>query len=227
MLDFLTLSSTSAHPQLVSIVYSILLCFMLTSLLALTYRHTYQGLSYSRNFLQTLILAGIVACVALQAIGDSLARGLGMMGALSMIRFRVSLREPRDLIFIFSSLAVGVAAGVHTYALAVAGTLGICAIAYLLYRAPFSAEMFYDGLLRFNLERKSELQTQVERILDGYCKQFALVTLRESAQGDRVDFAYQVKLRSNKKHADLLEAIGSLPSAKGTQMLLQESTIEV
>lgn len=227
MLDFLALSSSSTHPQLISIVYSIALSFILSVFIALIYRHTFQGLSFSRNFLQTLILASVVSCIALQAIGDNLARGLGMMGALSMIRFRASLREPKDLIFVFASLSIGVAAGVHSYSLATAGALGFGIVAFVLYKAPFSSDTFYDALLRFNIENRADVSAATEKILGEYCKTFALVTLRESAQGDRLDYAYQVKMNTGKNHGDFVNAIRHLPGARGVQMLMQEGTIEV
>jgi len=150
-----------------------------------------------------------------------------MMGALSMIRFRVSLREPKDLIFIFASLSIGVATGVHSYSLAVAGTLGFSAIAYVLFRAPFASDMIFDGLLRFNVEHSHEMQSQVDKILKDFCATFALVTLRESGQGSRLDYAYQIKLERGKSFASLVQALKEIPQSRSVQVLLQESTIEV
>ncbi len=57
------------------------------------------------------------------AVGDNVARGIGLIGALTVIRFRSTLKDPRDLIFAFASLATGVAAGAHAYAAAVLGTV--------------------------------------------------------------------------------------------------------
>ena len=94
--------------------YSLVLCFVLSNIIAFTYEKTFQGLSYSRNFVQAMILGSLVVAVAMMAIGNNLARGLGMMGALTIIRFRTNLKDPRDIIFIFASLATGMAAGVST-----------------------------------------------------------------------------------------------------------------
>ncbi|MEO7776213.1 MAG: DUF4956 domain-containing protein, partial [Fibrobacteria bacterium] len=105
MLDFLTLQTTSANPSFISILYTVLLSFVLSAAIAITYEKTFRGLSYSRNFVQSLILGSIVSGMIVQAIGDNLARGLGMLGALSIIRFRTSFRDPRDIIFMFAAMA--------------------------------------------------------------------------------------------------------------------------
>jgi hypothetical protein len=87
---------------------SFLLTFLLTTCIALLYEKTYQGLSYSRGLVQSMILGSIVTCLLMISIGDNIARGIGIVGSLAIIRFRTNLREPRDLVFIFSSLGVGV-----------------------------------------------------------------------------------------------------------------------
>ena len=112
MLDALTLQNSSANTSFITVLYTLLISFLLSTLIALVYEKTFRGLSYSRNFVQALILSSIVAATVMQAIGDSLASGLGMMGALAIIRFRTSFKDPRDIIFMFAALASGIATGV-------------------------------------------------------------------------------------------------------------------
>ena len=112
MLDTLTLQSTSIHPTLITIIYTMFFSFALSTMIAIVYERTFRGLSYSRNYVQALVLSSIVAATIMQAIGDSLARGLGMLGALAIIRFRTNLRDPRDIIFMFAGLAAGISCGV-------------------------------------------------------------------------------------------------------------------
>ena len=90
MLDFLTLQASSPDPTLLTVVYTVLVSFLLSSLIGLVYIRTFKGLSFSLGYVQALILSSIVAATVMQAIGDSLARGLGMLGALAIIRFRTS-----------------------------------------------------------------------------------------------------------------------------------------
>lgn len=184
-------------------------------------------MSYSKNFMQAIILSAIVAASIMQAIGDSLASGLGMMGALAIIRFRTSFRDPRDIIFMFAALGSGIACGVNGYHIAIAGTVGFCCVAFILFISPFGRTTCFDGMLRFNIGYDAKGKALLEEILNKYCHIFALITLRDMAQGQRLDYAYQVKLRKGKDKATLVEELNRIESIKGVSILLQETTVEL
>jgi uncharacterized membrane protein YhiD involved in acid resistance len=227
MLDILALQTTSPNPTLITIIYTVMLAFILSTLIAVTYEKTFRGLSYSKNYVQALILSSIVASTVMQAIGDSLASGLGMLGALAIIRFRTTFKDAKDIVFMFAALAAGLACGVNGYAIAVVGTLGFCAIAFVLYVSPFGQESYFDGMLRFNIENVAGEKSLLEAILNDYCKTFALITLRDMAQGKRLDYAYHVKLKSGKDKSDLVEELNKIESIKGVNLLLQETTVDL
>jgi uncharacterized membrane protein len=227
MLDFLTLQTTSANPTFVSILYTVLLSFLLSALIAITYEKTFRGLSYSRHFVQSLILGAIVAGTVMQAIGDNLARGLGMMGALAIIRFRTNFRDPRDIIFMFAALAAGISCGVFGYGIAIIGTLGFCAAAVFLYFSPLGEYRYYDGMLRFNMDAASGARGGLEDALKAHCRTFALITLRETSQGARLEYAYHVKLKPGRSRDGLVDAVRKLDSAKDVSLMLQETTVEI
>ncbi len=227
MLDIMALQTTSPNPTFITVMYTILLAFLLSTMIAVTYEKTFRGLSYSRNFVQSIILSSIVAATVLQAIGDSLASGLGIIGALAIIRFRTSMKDPRDIIFLFAGLATGIACGVHGYSIAVAGTLGFCVVAFVLYFSPFGQTSYFDGMLRFNIENSGEEKSSLENALKKYCKIFALSTLRDMAQGKRLDYAYHIKMRRGKDKSDLVGELNEIESVRGVSLLLQETTVEL
>ncbi len=84
MLDFITLQTTTNNSTVISLIYAVLLAFVLSTLIAITYEKTYRALSYSRNYVQALILISIVATTIMEAVGDSLARGFGMIEKLKI-----------------------------------------------------------------------------------------------------------------------------------------------
>ncbi len=227
MLDIFSLEATAINPTLISIIYSICLSFILSTSIALTYQKTFQGLSYSRNFIQAMILSSIVTAIAMQAIGDNLARGMGMMGALAIIRFRSSLKDPKDMIYIFVCLSLGIACGVYSYSIAIVGTIGFVVISIILYHVPFAKTSHFDGLLRFNVDSNEGKNQQLETILSNNCDLFALVTLREVAQGSRLDYAYQVKIKNNSTYQKFMHELQKIESIRGLNLMLQESTVEV
>lgn len=228
MLDLLQIQANLKDPTLLSISYSVVLAFVLSVLLAKTYQKSFQGLSYSRSFLQALILGSLVTCIAMQAIGDNVARGFGMMGALAMIRFRSSIKDPKDIIFLFAALTLGIACGVYQFKIATVGSVSFCSVALYLYYFQSDSENRYDGLLRFSVNSADQtVESSLRQVLQGHCSQFALVTLRETSQGQRLDFAYQVKLRREKTYQSFIASLKGLPDVTGVTFLLQEATVEI
>ena len=104
MLDNINVQTMAENPSLLTLILVILLSFLLSTLLAFVYQKTYRGLSYSRNYVQSVVLISIIAAVIIQAIGDSLARGLGIMAAMAIIRFRTNFKDPRDTLFLIQYL---------------------------------------------------------------------------------------------------------------------------
>jgi hypothetical protein len=161
-------------------------------------------------------------------VGDSLARGNGIMAAMAIIRFRTNLKDPRDTLFLFASLAAGIACGAYSFAVAILGTVGFSMAAILLYYSPFGPTSFFDGMLRFSIAIEDETgRRNLENILRDFCKTFSLVTLREIGQGQRMDYAYHIKLKSNTSHEAFLQALQTLNSIEGVSFLMQEATVDL
>lgn len=215
------------NPTLWTASQGVLLAFIVGTILAFTYILTFEGLSYSKSFIQSLVLSPIVSAIAMQAIDGSLARGIGMMGAFSILRFRSNLKDPKDMFFLFASLSLGISCGVHAFAVTVTGCLCFCLVIFILSKTPFAQSTQYDGLLRFNVATSDSIQSDVDRILKNNCRRFALVTIRDAAQGDRVDYAYQVKLKNQTGQTQLVSDLQKVQSMSGLQLLLQQATVEL
>jgi len=228
MLDIIKLQASSHDSTFFMVVYTVLVAFLLSSAIGFTYIKTFKGLSYSRNYVQALMMSSIVASTIMMAIGDSLANGLGMIGALAIIRFRTNFKDSRDIIFMFAALAVGIGCGVGGYTIAVVGTTGFILSAFFLSKTPIGQNTFFDGMLRFNMKNSDENKLELEKIMKNYCRGFALVTLRDIQQGERLDYAYHVKLKRKKTNeAFLAELHEKLQTIKGVNLMLQESTVEL
>ena len=227
MLDFISLQTMTENVSYISLIYALILSFILSTLIAITYEKTYRALSYSRNYVQTLILISIVTTTVMQAVGDSLARGLAIMAAMGVIRFRTNFKDPRDIIFVFASLSVGVSCGVFGFHIAIVGTLAFVIVAWILYITPFGQSSYFDGMLRFNLSNNEESQQRLESIFKKYAKKFALITLRDVSQGTRLEYAYQVKLKRKLKHNDFVLELQKIPDINGLTFMMQEATVEL
>lgn len=178
MFDFLVTNNNVENPTVMSILITVLFAFFLSSLLVMTYEFTTKSIHRPAHFLQSLALISIVAATVMQAIGDSLARGLGMLGALSIIRFRTVLDDPRNMTFMFASLAVGIASGVFGFSIALVGTIAFCMGAFILRFSPLSNTNELIGTLRIEIPKEGDQEKGFNTILERYCHHYELEQIR-------------------------------------------------
>ena len=98
------------------------------------YKKTYTGVMYSRSFNVTILLTTMVTSMVMMVIGTNLALSLGMVGALSIIRFRSAIKDPKDIGFIFWGISAGLSAGTGAYVIAVIGSIIIAIILFVIQR---------------------------------------------------------------------------------------------
>ncbi|MEZ4449584.1 MAG: DUF4956 domain-containing protein [Nannocystaceae bacterium] len=205
---------------------SLLLGFSLTQALGAVYVWTFRGMSYSQGLVHAIVLGGIIACMLMLAIGGSIAAGLGIAGGLAIVRFRTALRDPRDIIFMFAGLGVGIAAGLGAHAAAIGGTALFSAAVFCLTVGEFGSQRRFDGLLRFQLPVDAD-EGSVMALLRRRTRFVALVTLREVAQGAAIEHAYHVRLADQKHRAALVRDLEAIPGIADVSLLLQEPTVEI
>jgi len=206
---------------------AMIVSFVLSMAIATVYRWTYQGLSYSRSFVHTQVLASLVTAMLIMAIGNNLARGLGILGTLAIIRFRTPIRDPRDIIFLFACIAVGIASGAAVFSVAVIGTLFFCLVALYLHWSPFASLRVYEGLLRFALPPGSWSRENIREILGKYCSSAVLVAMREAVQGEAIEYSYQIRLVDPTLHAELLDELQKVEEISDVNILMHRATVEI
>jgi len=209
------------------ILCSLLMSFVLCFVLAYVYRVTFQGFSYSRSFVHTLILGGVIVSMLIMAIGNNLARGLGILGTLAIVRFRTPVRDTRDMVFLFACLGVGIACGAATYNVAVVGTLTIAAVALLLHWSPFASRREYEGMLRFLLPAETTMEEDVKNVLRQYCSAFSLIAVREAAQGDLIEYSYHIRLLDPSYQRDLVDKLHEIDDVVDASLLMHRITVEL
>ena len=225
--DFLTVFGTARILGIAQIICALLLSFVLSSVFATVYRWTFQGLSYSRAFVHTMILGSMIVSMLIMAIGNNLARGLGILGTLAIIRFRTPIRDPRDMVFLFACFGIGIACGAATYGVAVIGTIAICAAAMALHWSPFASRREYEGLLRFMLPASPTNESEVQAVMHECCTAFYLIAMREAAQGDMIEYSYQVRLADPSYQADLVDKLHNIHEVSDANLLMQRTTVEL
>lgn len=209
------------------VVSSMLMAFALAFVFAGIYRWTYRGFSYSRSFVQTMVLGAMITTMLIMAIGNNLARGLGILGTLAIIRFRTQIRDPRDIIYLFACLAIGIACGAQVYNIAIVGTLTLSGAALFMHYAPFASRRSYEGMLRFSMPDGTEEPEGFREVVHRCCSGFTLVALREAVQGEQVEYAYHVRLIDPSYKADLVQELQKLPGISDVNLVMHRQTVEM
>ena len=117
-----------ASVSILDMVIALLLAFGIGLFIFFVYKKTYQGVMYSSSFGTTLIALTMITTVVILAVTSNVVLSLGMVGALSIVRFRTAIKEPLDIAFLFWSIAVGIVLAAGMIPLAVIGSVIIGAI---------------------------------------------------------------------------------------------------
>ncbi len=211
-----------------NIVLSVLLAFILGQIIAWVYFFTHTGLSYSRNFVQSLVMVTVVVALVMTVIGNNITRAFGLMGAMSIIRFRNVIKDTRDMLFIFCGLAVGMAAGTQNYTIAIIGTIALSTTNLYLYISRFGTHKPHNGFLRFNFPVHIESGHPIVKILKRYCTNFTLISVQDAgAQQPQVEYSYQLMIRNADKNEQMISELEKIPGISNLNLTMQEVLLEV
>jgi len=188
------------------IIFSIALSFFLQLIIVWIWKKTHSQLSFSRSFIPTLVLMGVLATVIMLIIRNNIVGAIALLGALSLIRFRTIIKETRDTAFLFFALVIGIAVGMAHYSVALIATIMISIIVYILARWKFgSITGIGSFMLIFEAPRDFNTET-FDVILETYTKTFGLLQVRTLTQG-RTQYSYSLFLYDPKKISELLNHI--------------------
>lgn len=230
-MNFVTDTFGTLAPGLSMMVFqdalmSLLLAFVLGQTAAWLYVYTHEGLSYSRAFVQSIILLTVVLCLGMMVIGNNIAIAFGLIGALAVIRFRNILKDTRDTAFIFFTLIMGLATGTQRYQLAVLGTVVFCCVALYLHWTRFGSRNFSDGFVRFHFDIETLKRTALQPILDRHCASVQVVSQRFPEQGDG-ELAYRLTMRNPQQADDFVREMKTVDGVSRVSFVLQEEQAEV
>ncbi len=125
-------SQTITPSSWLTILFSLLLAFAVGLFIAFVYRKNYRGVMYSNNFTLTLVLMTLITCPVVMCIRESIALSMGMVGALSIVRFRTAVKDPLDTAYMFWSLTMGILLGAGQFFLTALTVVGIAVLITVL-----------------------------------------------------------------------------------------------
>ena len=211
--------------DLTTIMAAMAYTFVLAHVLAFTYVKSHRALSFSVSFVRIMILMSLATTMMIMAIGDNIAYGLGVLGGLAMIQFRSALRDPRDMIFIFAAVIIGLCSGTAEFMIGSVGTLAFCVSAFYLNWVPFGTSSSYDGILRYTAAVGAPVD-DAQKLLARHCASTVLSMMQQVSQGEAAEQVYQIRMRRNAKRESLVRDLGLLPGITNISLMLEDTRLE-
>ena len=155
--------------SLSSLLVGLGLAFLLGLFVYFIYKRTFNGVIYSRNFNVSLVLLTLVTTLVIRTITSNLALSLGMVGALSIVRFRTAVKDPMDTVFMFWAVGTGIAvgAGSQFYILAIVGSATIGVFLYIMFMVRGGGTHAYLLVVRHDYGCENEVAFALRKLPKG------------------------------------------------------------
>lgn len=182
--------------------------FFLCLIIALVYRTTHRGLSYSQSFQFSLVLLGMLGSAVMMIASGSIIRAVGLLGAFSLIRFRTAVKDPKDMAYILFVLVTGLAMGAQLYVLALLVTAAVCSVILVLTWLNFGMTHTHESIIRLMCKGEGHSGAQTasyEEVLHEHSAHFRLLSAH--AHLERMELTYGVRPKHGESSLILLEVL--------------------
>jgi hypothetical protein len=218
--DFNNIFNVTVTPQ--EMVLNLIVALIAGIIISVFYRKSYSGPGYQASFVNSLILLVIITAIVIMVIGNNLARAFGLVGAMSIIRFRTAVKETQDIMYIFFSLAIGMAVGVALYGLAIFGSIFIGTITYILSKSKFSTPIKSDLLLQFTFDSNGEDSTEYNKLIDNYCRKSKLINAKAIGDGDLLELSYYVGFKNKQQSTEFVQNLRKIKGIANVNLFYDE-----
>lgn len=203
-------SNTFTLSSLISMAIALLAALVFGLLIFLIYNKFYRGVVYNRSFAITLIGMTVMTAMVTLAISTNIVISLGMVGALSIVRYRTAVKEPLDLLYLFWAITTGIAAGAQMYTLAIMAGV-IMTLVLLVFNRRSKGGRLYIVIVHYKDELTSDL---IRKAMASYKYRTKSKTLR----GETTEMAMEVSVpNQNMTFVERLRAIDGVEDVTAIQ----------
>lgn len=208
------LAGVSENVTSIEMIERLLLAFALALILYFTYRLSYSSVTYNRKFNTSLIMISMVTSAVMMVIGSSVALSLGMVGALSIVRFRTAVKDPRDAAYIFWAITIGLCAGTGNFIIGLGTTVIISLVLLIMGLGINVRKERYIMIIRGARSEEDNIMAEVNRTF----KQYVLKSKHTSETS--IELVYQVKMK-NGEDEGIVQRLYKLHGMKSVNILAQ------
>ncbi len=170
---------------------SLVVAFLIGLFIIYVYRKTYTGVVYSKAFSLCILMLSMVTAMIIRTISSNISLSLGMVGALSIVRFRTAVKEPVDTGFMFWGISAGIMAGAGLYIIAIVASLILGVLYFFTYLMGFRVSNRYLLVLKYDVDAHNEVMKKLRAL-----KKFKVRS--KSIFNDKVELSLEVDIKENK-----------------------------
>jgi len=208
------------------VVLNVVFAFIFGFMVSIIYRLTYKGNNYSSSFVNTLIIISMVTSIVMMVIGNNLARAFGLVGAMSIIRFRTVVKDTRDIAFVFFALAGGMAAGAGNHSVGIVGSFITGLVIIILYLFDYGAVQKKELLLKFLLLPQSGDESIYLPVFNKFLSLHKLLHVKSARMEQFLEFSFHIRLKDMDQYKDFLYELSSLEGLERVSIIFGEDSGE-
>lgn len=215
------LNNSSGSLSIQEIIINFIAAIIIGFIIFLSYRFSHSGAVYSAKFNVSLWMMTLVTTLVMCVIGNNIALSLGMVGALSIVRFRTAIKDPRDTAYIFWTIAAGVCCGISDFMIAGIGSAVIFCLMLIIGNVNNNER--YLVIIRGNFADG----TSVEEIMNDHYKEKAKLRVKNSSRQD-VEYIYEVStklLKDNGGSKAISEKLYQIETVNNVNIVCQNDEI--
>lgn len=202
----------SSSFSLIDSLIGMAAAFLIGLFIYWVYKTTFNGVIYSHSFNISLMVMTLTTALVIMGISQNVLLSLGMVGALSIVRFRTPIKDPMDLIFLFWSVAAGILCGAGFIPLVAVGSV-IIGLVIILFQNKIVVENPYLLVVKFDDESAN---TEIEHILTNSTKKYMLKS-KTIVQDYEIEVTYEVRMKEN--DSQLVSNISKVNGVSSSVML--------
>jgi hypothetical protein len=227
MTEFFTHDYSLSPTNVPVLIMGLLLAFLGGHVIAWIYMITHTGLSYSRTFVNSLVIIPIVVALVMTVLSNNLVTAFGLMAVFAIVRFRNILRDTLDTAYLLAVIVIGMAAGTMKFATTVVGCTVICLVLLYLWITGFGRRLRYDMIVNLHWARALDDLPELRAILERHSLKPILASQRTHEGHTGTDLSYRLLMRDPERTEQLLDDLRNLPGVSRVTGMRAEEESEV
>ncbi|TMQ01645.1 MAG: DUF4956 domain-containing protein [Verrucomicrobia bacterium] len=225
--EFFRGDSAAVPTNVPAMILGLLLAFAGGHVIGWVYMFTHTGLSYSRSFVNSLIVMPIVVAMVMTVLSNNLVTAFGLMAVFAIVRFRNILRDTLDTTYILCVIVIGMAAGTMKYTTAIFGCLLLATILCYLWFTSFGTRHRYDTIINLHWARPPSELSDLRSLFQRHSRKAICASQRSHEGYEGTDLSYRLLMRDPDRLEELLMELRGMQGVSRVTGLKAEEESEI